>query len=99
MSPPPNHASQLSYSGTGQLLAGACTSTSYTLIDGGDTVYYAAFIGCDRSRPECCPWSVSNVAADIIGAGQFPVPANNGQAVLRGCPDDYYAVSGLCCPK
>lgn len=33
------------------------------------------------------------------GAGRFPVPASGVQGLLSQCPDDYYSVSGQCCPN
>ncbi|KAK3322978.1 hypothetical protein B0H66DRAFT_446451, partial [Apodospora peruviana] len=111
----PNHVEKPSYSGTGQLLTGPCSSTSYTLIDGGNMVYYAAFVGCVADRPACCPWSVSTVAGMAVSSGggggseggnrvagppgQFPMPADNVQGLLSSCPEDYYPVSGQCCPN
>ena len=107
------------FNGAGQLLQqGDCKSTSYTLVSAGDMVYYAAFIGCNADRPECCPWSVSvegvgGAAAAAPtgpggsgregnriagGAGNFPIPADGGGYLSR-CPDDYYSVSGQCCPN
>jgi len=99
------------FNGGGQLLAEPdCKSTSYTLMSADDVVYYAAVVGCDANRPQCCPWSVSveggspTAAANdgnrvAGGPGQFPVPANGVKALLEKCPDDYYSVSGQCCPK
>ncbi|KAK3331687.1 hypothetical protein B0T19DRAFT_413805 [Cercophora scortea] len=112
---PPVAATQIEppkYSGTGQLLVGACSDPTYTLIDGGDTVYLAAFVGCGADRPECCPWSVSSTSTTVTaarvtqagvlvagGAGNFPAPASGVQTNLARCPDDYYSVSGQCCPN
>lgn len=102
------------YQGTGQLLAGACSaSTDYTLVNAGATVYAAGVVGCNGNRPECCPWKVgamgsANGAAPAGGSSDdqsgnrvgvdFPLPAENAQAVLTGCAQDYYSVSGGCCP-
>ncbi|KAK1756557.1 hypothetical protein QBC47DRAFT_187621 [Echria macrotheca] len=109
-----NHVAQPSstFAGTGQLLSQSdCSSTSYTLVKAETVVYYAAFVGCDASRPQCCPWSVSvDGSATTTGAldegnrvaggpGQFPIPANGIQALLNRCPDDYYSVSSQCCPN
>ncbi|KAM7216660.1 hypothetical protein V8F06_007975, partial [Rhypophila decipiens] len=101
------------YSGSGQLLAGACSaSTDYTLVNAGATVYAAGVVGCNGNRPECCPWKVGEMgsAGGAAPAGgtedqgknrvgvDFPQPENNAQAVLSGCAQDYYSVSGGCCP-
>ncbi|KAK5659527.1 hypothetical protein OQA88_729 [Cercophora sp. LCS_1] len=99
------------FDGEGSLLAqSTCKSASYTLVEAGDVVYYAAVIGCMGDRPECCPWSVSVEGSGgpttasfegnrvAGGAGRFPVPASGLHAVLARCPDDYYSVSGQCCP-
>ncbi|GAB1319885.1 hypothetical protein MFIFM68171_10095 [Madurella fahalii] len=105
--PPPLVAP--SFSDGGELLTADCKSTSYTLVDGGDMVYYVAFIGCNADRPQCCPWDVSietlpsesdgkgnRVAAE---PGQFPIPADAAKGNLARCPRDYYSVSGQCCPN
>ncbi|KAJ9139450.1 hypothetical protein NKR23_g7987 [Pleurostoma richardsiae] len=47
------------YSGSGNILASDCTTTEFTLIDAGSTVFYAPFVGCVSDRPECCPWTVA----------------------------------------
>ncbi|KAM7186556.1 hypothetical protein V8F33_011760 [Rhypophila sp. PSN 637] len=101
------------YSGSGQLLAGACSaSTDYTLVNAGATVYAAGVVGCNGNRPECCPWKVGEMgsAGGAAPAGgtedqsknrvgvDFPQPEDNAQAVLAGCAQDYYSVSGGCCP-
>ncbi|KAK3934443.1 hypothetical protein QBC46DRAFT_237021, partial [Diplogelasinospora grovesii] len=109
---PPQQINPPTYSGAGQLLEGACTSTSYTLVDAGNLVYYAAVVGCGADRPQCCPWNVSTTTnaaaatgdpANRIGVaggpGNFPVPASGVAALLSKCPDDYYSVSGQCCPN
>ncbi len=86
------------------LLEGDCSSTSYTLVNGGDMVFYAAFVGCNADRPQCCPWNVSTEAVPqgnrvAAAAGGFPIPASDIKDQLRQCPNDYYSVSGQCCPK
>lgn len=96
----------------GNLLAGDCASTSYTLVNGGDLVLYAAFVGCGAERPECCPWDVSTDAPPgnpgsgppegghvAAAGGDFPIPAADVKDRLERCPQDYYSVSGQCCPK
>ncbi|KXX77950.1 hypothetical protein MMYC01_206778 [Madurella mycetomatis] len=80
--PPPLVAP--SFSDGGELLTADCKSTSYTLVDGGDMVYYVAFIGCNADRPHCCPWDVavetipseSGEKGNRVAAapGQFPFP-------------------------
>jgi len=46
------------------------------------------------------PTSTSNEGNRVAGgAGRFPVPASGVQALLSRCPDDYYSVSGQCCPN
>ncbi|CAP68187.1 uncharacterized protein PODANS_7_4890 [Podospora anserina S mat+] len=92
------------------LLEGDCTATSFSMIQGDDKVFYVPFIGCDNSRPECCPFSVRTVAvadgskqqANRMAAvpGQFPQPQSGDTAKLVKCPMDYYSVPrGLCCPN
>jgi hypothetical protein len=110
----PNYAGQPNYKGTGDLLQGPCSSTGFTLVDASSTVYYAGFVGCNKDRPECCPWAVASTgttpapgaATDAAGANakdsnsyDFPRPANNDLAQLASCADDYYSISGGCCPK
>ncbi|KAK4649807.1 LOW QUALITY PROTEIN: hypothetical protein QC762_704890 [Podospora pseudocomata] len=90
------------------LLEGDCTATSFSMIQRDDKVFYVPFIGCDNSRPECCPFSVRTVAvadgskqqANRMAAvpGQFPQPQSGDTAKLVKCPMDYYRVpGGLCC--
>ncbi|KAK1758331.1 hypothetical protein QBC47DRAFT_440933 [Echria macrotheca] len=97
------------YKGTGRLLTGDCTETDFTLVDAGSTVYFAGFNGCNGDRPECCPFSVATTAAPAPTDGtnadtgnhigfDFPQPANKDQALLANCADDYYSISGGCCP-
>ena len=82
------------------------------MVDAGDMVFYAPIVGCNAARPECCPWVASGKAmATATGpsedqinrvaaaAGQFPKPENGQLSLLPKCPNDYYSVSGLCCPK
>ncbi|KAI0129611.1 hypothetical protein BJ170DRAFT_282256 [Xylariales sp. AK1849] len=103
------------YKGSGSLLTGACavTSSEFTLIDGGSTVYYAPFVGCVADRPECCPWKAGTAintstasssggpdeTSGSPGLAGYPQPENGGQAVLSKCPVDYYPISGSCCPS
>ncbi|KAK3901972.1 hypothetical protein C8A05DRAFT_15909 [Staphylotrichum tortipilum] len=104
----PNFNAAPNYSGTGELLKGPCSSTSFTLVDATSTVYYAGFIGCNRDRPECCPWSVAQQGVAAGGAAtnsagnllyDLPKPANSDLAQLASCADDYYSISGGCCPN
>jgi hypothetical protein len=88
----------------GALLEGECQSTTYTLLDAGDMVIYAPLVGCNADRPECCPWNVSTGAGPegnrvAAAPGEFPAPASSAKESLDKCPQDYYPVSGLCCPK
>ncbi|KAM7187446.1 hypothetical protein V8F20_010971 [Naviculisporaceae sp. PSN 640] len=99
----PNRVATPTYSGTGELLAGPCTQTQYTLLDAGDMVYQAALVGCNADRPECCPFEVATTSAAqgnrVAGEqGGFPTPAAHALSALTACPDDYYPVSGQCCP-
>jgi hypothetical protein len=104
----PDYNGQPNYLGSGQLLQGACTQTDFTLVDASSTVYYAGFQGCVKDRPECCPWAVDMAATEVppsAGGGNaqdtydFPKPVNQDMAVLAKCADDYYSISGGCCPK
>ncbi|KAK4118561.1 hypothetical protein N657DRAFT_637920 [Parathielavia appendiculata] len=89
----------------GKLLAGECETTSYTLLNAEDMVIYAPMIGCNADRPQCCPFNVSAAEAPggnrivAAGPGELPVPASNAKDRLDKCPQDYYRVSGLCCPN
>ncbi|KAK3987524.1 hypothetical protein QBC44DRAFT_383175 [Cladorrhinum sp. PSN332] len=101
----------------GKLLEGDCSSTSFSVINAGDMMFYAPIVGCNANRPECCPWIVSGSAAQAAtagatagpsnqdinrvaaAAGQFPMPENGQISILPRCPNDYYSVSGLCCPN
>ncbi|KAK4223052.1 hypothetical protein QBC38DRAFT_517791 [Podospora fimiseda] len=102
----------------GNLLAGDCSSTTFSVINAGDVMFYAPIVGCNANRPECCPWLVSGTpvagstpapttagpnARDLqrvaAAAGQFPVPADGQLQTLPRCPNDFYSVSGQCCPN
>lgn len=109
-SQPPPSAAPINFKGSGELLVGECTTTDFTLVDAGSTVYFAGFHGCNGDRPQCCPWSVATTTepppvtggtnadlANRIGF-DFPQPADKNQAVLANCADDYYSISGGCCP-
>ncbi|KAK4125148.1 hypothetical protein N657DRAFT_655242 [Parathielavia appendiculata] len=87
--------------GTGKLLRAECSETGFTLVDAGNTVYYAGFMGCVKDRPNCCPWAVVPATAkaqDNNRVYDFPTPVNDGLARLPSCADDYYSISGGCCP-
>ena len=104
--PPPPTATP-NFRDGGELLVGDCQSTAYTLLNGGDMVLYAALVGCNGDRPECCPWNITTAAPPgtpddgraAAEAGDFPVPAADAKDRLDRCPNDYYSVSGQCCPK
>ncbi|KAK3298138.1 uncharacterized protein B0H64DRAFT_65970 [Chaetomium fimeti] len=108
----PDYDEPPQYQGEGELLKGACSQTDFTLVDGGNTVYYGGFVGCVNDRPECCPWAVATPASVVSGSAatngpavnardniDFPSPVNNDLAVLASCADDYYSISGGCCPN
>ncbi|KAK4148480.1 hypothetical protein C8A00DRAFT_19695 [Chaetomidium leptoderma] len=105
----PNYAGQPNYQGSGELLKGPCTATSFTQVDASSTVYYAGFVGCAKDRPECCPWAVATTGTPVSGGAgandkdnsgyDFPTPVNNDLAQLASCADDYYSISGGCCPN
>ncbi|KAK0655116.1 hypothetical protein B0T16DRAFT_450855 [Cercophora newfieldiana] len=106
--PAPSEIVQPNYSG-GELLKGECTKTDFTLVDAGSTVYFAGFNGCNGERPECCPWPVATTSAATTAGGtnqdtgnhigfDFPQPQDSNQATLASCADDYYSISGGCCP-
>jgi hypothetical protein len=42
------------------LLTGTCATPQYTILPGPEStiVYYAPYVGCVNSRPDCCPYSV-----------------------------------------
>ncbi|KAK4163848.1 hypothetical protein QBC43DRAFT_334971 [Cladorrhinum sp. PSN259] len=101
----------------GKLLEGDCSSTSFSVINAGDVMFYVPLVGCNANRPECCPWIVSGRAAGQVAtdqqttagpntrnfvaavAGQFPMPQDGQLIALPKCPNDYYSVSGMCCPN
>jgi hypothetical protein len=97
----PNYGGQPIYQGSGELLRGECSETDFTLVDEGSTVYYAGFMGCIKDKPECCPWAVATATAEAQDnrAYDFPTPVNNDLARLASCANDYYSISGGCCPK
>ncbi|KAJ4298420.1 hypothetical protein N0V88_003450 [Collariella sp. IMI 366227] len=100
---PPDYAGQPNYRGTGDLLKGPCTQTDFTLVDAGNTVYYAGFQGCNKDRPDCCPWAVATSTFTTDAQNNrlydFPRPADGALAELASCADDYYSISGGCCPN
>ncbi|KAL8296273.1 hypothetical protein RB600_001653 [Gaeumannomyces tritici] len=97
--------SKPTYSGTGPLLTGTCASPSYTLVNAGVTAYWAGYVGCTNDRPECCPWPAADAVYSAVYLGQgaggikYPWPEDGARTTLPHCPDDYYSVSGSCCPK
>jgi hypothetical protein len=108
----PNYGQEPEYQGEGELLKGPCSQTDFTLVDAGNTVYYGGFVGCVNDRPECCPWAVATPASAVSGSAatggpavnardniDFPSPVNSDLAVLVSCADDYYSISGGCCPN
>jgi hypothetical protein len=97
----PNYAAGPNYKGSGELLKGPCSSTSFTQVDAKSTVFYAGFVGCDQARPECCPWAVASTGSNVQDntAYALPTPVNSDLAQLASCADDYYSISGGCCPK
>lgn len=103
--PIPAYDGKADFPGHGDLLQGDCASTGFTLVDAGSTMYFAGYQGCIRDRPECCPWDVKTgglaaPTADGKALGfNFPEPANQDDLVLKKCADDYYSISGGCCPK
>lgn len=110
--PQPNYGGQPSYQGNGALLQGACAETGFTRVDAGNTIYFAGFMGCINDRPECCPWAVATPTGESAGratdaAGvnvqdplgyDFPKPLNKDLTKLASCAEDYYSISGGCCP-
>ncbi|KAK4200148.1 hypothetical protein QBC40DRAFT_73825 [Triangularia verruculosa] len=100
------------FQGTGALLQEGCAQPSFTLVDAGNTAYYAGFLGCIKDRPDCCPWPVETAAAAVASAVSgsnaaeleklgfdYPIPVDAKQARLQTCADDYYSISGGCCPN
>lgn len=109
----PDYAGQPNYKGEGDLLQGPCSQTGFTQVDAGSTVYYAGFVGCIRDRPECCPYAVETAmasaqATDAAGIQvqdnkdlgfDFPQPVSSDSGMQTKCAEDYYSISGGCCPK
>ncbi|KAK0725757.1 hypothetical protein B0H67DRAFT_139730 [Lasiosphaeris hirsuta] len=109
----PKEVPQPNYKGSGALLSGDCKKTAFTLVDAGSTAYWAGFNGCQGDKPECCPYTVATPTAtptvntrgpdrnsgNALGF-DFPRPADDGrQTMLKKCADDYYSISGGCCPN
>ncbi|KAK4133475.1 hypothetical protein BT67DRAFT_382592 [Trichocladium antarcticum] len=109
----PDYAGQPNYKGQGDLLRGPCSQTGFTQVDAGNTVYYAGFVGCIRDRPECCPYAVDTAmgsaqATDAAGIQvqdnkdlgfDFPQPVSSDSGMQTKCAEDYYSISGGCCPN
>ncbi|KAK3396178.1 hypothetical protein B0T20DRAFT_454817 [Sordaria brevicollis] len=69
---------------------------------------------CNDNRPQCCPWPVATISAkndpsstidvqvepelEHKDGDAWPRPAKGYKGKLKDCPDDYYSVSGGCCP-
>lgn len=79
------------------MLTDLCATAHYTLVDEGPTAYYAPFIGCIDSQPDCCPFKPKTPVDRANGS--YPQPEDPSEAVMQRCPVDYYSVSGSCCPK
>jgi hypothetical protein len=93
-------------------LKGECTKTDFTLVDAGSMVYFAGFNGCNGGRPVCCPWQVATTphlcrlqlqtgrtkTREIASEFDFLQPQDSNRATLASCADDYYPISGGCCP-
>jgi hypothetical protein len=98
----PDYNAPALYQGSGELLQGRCRETGFTLVDAGNTVYYAGLMGCNMASPECCPWAVATATSSSAGkdnvAYAFPQPTASNLARLAKCADDYYSISGGCCP-
>ena len=69
------------YSGSGSILSGECSTTEFTLIDAGSTVFYAPFVGCVSDRPECCPWTVALTTT-------VTVTTNGATSVVTSTPSE-----------
>ncbi|KAK0665825.1 hypothetical protein QBC41DRAFT_9183 [Cercophora samala] len=108
----PAYDGQPKFQGTGALLQDECGQASFTLVDAGNTAYYAGFLGCIKDRPDCCPWPVETAAAAVASAVpgsnaadleklgfDYPIPVDAKQARLQTCADDYYSINGGCCPN
>ncbi|SPQ20037.1 c8ffeb06-9e3e-459c-850f-9367c295d495 [Thermothielavioides terrestris] len=86
------------FTGTGTILIDRCAVAHYTLIDYGTLAYYAPFIGCIDSQPDCCPFT-PETPVQGTNASVYPQPHDASEAVMNRCPADYYSVSGSCCPN
>ncbi|KAK4660658.1 hypothetical protein QC762_121010 [Podospora pseudocomata] len=108
----PAYDGQPKFQGTGALLKDECGQASFTLVDAGNTAYYAGFLGCIKDRPDCCPWPVETATAAVVSAVagsnaaeleklgfDYPIPVDAKQARLQTCAEDYYSVDGGCCPN
>lgn len=101
--------------GLGALLTGNCASAEFTLVDGGPTMYFVPFVGCNNNKPRCCPFTPRTIALiEPARAGvtsvpsiteardapyAYPQPTNVKDTTLDNCASDYYSISGSCCPK
>ena len=63
---PAPHSSIPTYSDTGALLKGYCTSTEYILLDGLSTAFWVPAVGCVGDKTDCCPYSVKSTASIAI---------------------------------
>ncbi|KAK4165146.1 hypothetical protein QBC43DRAFT_208945, partial [Cladorrhinum sp. PSN259] len=97
------------------LLTGSCALAEFTLLDGGPTMYFVPFVGCNMDKPGCCPFTPRTIGQieparatitpipSITGTPSelyaYPQPADAEDATLDSCAPDYYSVSGSCCPK
>ncbi|KAK4185325.1 hypothetical protein QBC35DRAFT_389799, partial [Podospora australis] len=111
---PPTPVPTMTYTQGATPLSGECSSNSFSMIQGATMVYYVPFVGCNNDRPECCPFNVTTSPQSAVAGpvaqeeggdqvaavpGQFPMPKEGGFVTLSRCPQDFYSVSGMCCPN
>ncbi|KAK3991406.1 hypothetical protein QBC44DRAFT_287169 [Cladorrhinum sp. PSN332] len=101
--------------GFAALLTGSCASAEFTLLDGGPTMYFVPFVGCNNDKLGCCPFTpkttgfieparavvtpIPSITGALDEVYAYPQPAEAKDATLDSCASDYYSISGSCCPN
>jgi hypothetical protein len=73
----PTHSAIPTWSGSGSLLQGYCTTPQYIIID-GPIAYWAPIVGCADGKSDCCPYSVASTGSPTVVTVVSTVTVNIG---------------------
>jgi hypothetical protein len=59
------HSATPTWSGSGSLLQGYCTTPQYVILD-GLTVYWAPIVVCADCKSDCCPYFVASTSSPTV---------------------------------